>query len=139
MNPDKFQAFAVGGETFDEKPTFNIGEAEISGDETVKFLGTEIDSLLSFDTQVSNMCKRVSQQINILRRIGKYLNFESRKAVYHAFIMSTFNFCPLVWHFCYKSNTEKLERIHFRALKFMFSSMMTLLAERVPPLFIYPV
>ena len=66
------------------------------------------------------MCKKASQQINVLRRIGKYLNFESRKAVYHAFIMSTFNFCPLVWHFCSKSNTEKLERIHFRALKFIF-------------------
>ena len=65
------------------------------------------------------MCKNASQQINILRRIGKYLNFESRKAVYHAFIMSTFNFCPLVWHFCSKSN-EKLEIIHFRALKFIF-------------------
>ena len=119
-NPDKFQAFAVGGKTFDEKPTFNIGEAEISCDETVKLLGIEIDYLLSFDTQVSNMCKKASQQINVLRRIGKYLNFESRKAVYHAFIMSTFNFCPLVWHFCSKSNTEKLERIHFRALKFIF-------------------
>ena len=120
-NPDKFQAFAVGEKTFDEKPTFNIGEAEISCDETVKLLGIEIDYLLSFDTQVSNMCKKASQQINVLRRIGKYLNFESRKAVYHAFIMSTFNFCPLVWHFCSKSNTEKLERIHFRALKFIFS------------------
>ena len=26
--PDTFQAFTVGGKTFDEKPTINIGEAE---------------------------------------------------------------------------------------------------------------
>ena len=53
-NPDKFQAVAVSGKTFDEKPTFNIGEAEISCEESVKLHGIEIDYLLSFDTQVSN-------------------------------------------------------------------------------------
>ena len=46
--------------------------------------------LLTFDKQVSNNYKKASQQINVLKRISKYLNFESRKAVYHAFIMSTF-------------------------------------------------
>ena len=34
--------------------------------------------------------------------------------------MSNFNFCPLIWHFCSKGNTEKLEKVHFRALKFIF-------------------
>ena len=93
---------------------------KVECEETVKLLGDEIDYLLTFDTQVSIMCKKASQQITVLRRIGINLNFESRKAVCHAFIMSTFNFCPLVCHFCSKTNTEKLERIHFRALKFIF-------------------
>ena len=123
-NPYKFQAFAVGERTFGEKPTFKLGETEVECEETVKLLGVEIDHLLTFDTQVSIMCKKASQQINVLRRIGKYLNFESCKAVYHTFIMSTFNFCPLVWHFCSKTNTEKLERIHFRALKFIFQDFV---------------
>ena len=69
---------------------------------------------------ISNMCKNASQQINVLKRIGKSLNSESRKAVYHAFIMPFFNFCPLTCHFCKKSNTEKLEKINFRALKFVY-------------------
>ena len=34
--------------------------------------------------------------------------------------MSYFNFCPLIWHFCPKANSDKLEKIHFRALKFIF-------------------
>ena len=93
-NSEKFQAFAVGEKTYGEKPTFKIGETEIECEKTVKLLGVEIDYLLTFDTQVSNMCKKASQQINVLKRIGKYLNFESREAVYHASIMSTLNFCP---------------------------------------------
>ena len=34
--------------------------------------------------------------------------------------MSIFNFCPLIWHFCSKPNTVKLEKINYRALKFVF-------------------
>ena len=92
------------------KPVFKIGEVEIECEETVKLLGVEIDSHLKFDVHASNMCKKASQQIDVLKRIGKYLNFESRKSVYHAFIMSIFNFCPLIWHFC--SNSKKLENIN---------------------------
>ena len=34
--------------------------------------------------------------------------------------MSNLNFCPLIWHFYSKGNTEKLEKIHFSAVKFIF-------------------
>ena len=57
--------------------------------------------------------------MNVLKRIGRFLNFESRKTIYHAFIMSAFNCCPLIWHFCIKANTNKLERINYRALRFV--------------------
>ena len=140
-NPDKFQALAVGEKTFALKPKFKIGEAEVECEETVKLLGVEIDSRLKFDVHISAMCRKASQQINVLKRIGKFLNFESRKAVYHAFIMSIFNFCPLIWHFCSKPNTEKLEKINYRALKFVFqdftSSYEGLLFKAGPQRFIF--
>ena len=47
--------------------------------------------------------------------------------------MSNFNFCLLIWHFCSKGNTEKLEKVHFRALKFIFqtfSSSYEILLEK---------
>ena len=109
-NRDKFQAVAVGERTHGERPTFKIGEAEIGCDETFKLLGVDIDYRLKFNEQISNICRKASQQINVLKRIGKILNFESKKTIYHAFIMSNFNFCPLIWHFCSKGNTEKLEK-----------------------------
>ena len=135
-DPDKFQAVAVGKRTRGERPTFKIGEAEIGCDETVKLLGVGIDYRLKFDEQISNICRKDSQQINVLKRIGKVLNFESRKTIYHAFIMSNFNFCPLIWHFCSKGNTEKIEEVHFRALKFIFqdfNSTYDILLEKAGP------
>ena len=108
----------MGERTFDRKPIFRIGEAQIECETIAKLLGIEIDYLLKYDVQ--NICGKTSQQINVLKRTGKFLNFEARKTLYHAFIMSNFNFCPLIWHFCSKTNSDKLEKVHFRALKFIF-------------------
>ena len=33
-----------------------------------------------------------------------------------SFILSNFNYCPLVWHFCSKSDTDRMERIQKQAL-----------------------
>ena len=41
-------------------------------------------------------------------------------SIFRAFILTHFNYCALVWHFCGATNTEKLERIQCRALRFVF-------------------
>jgi hypothetical protein len=41
--------------------------------------------------------------------------------IYYSFILSNFNYCPLVWHFCGESNTKKLEKIQERALRFIYN------------------
>ena len=117
-NPDKFQGLALGKRAFDRKPTFSIKGAEIECTEDAKLLGVDIDYMLNFNTHIKNVCRRASRQINVLKRIGKYLPI--KLVIYHAFIMSIFNFCPLAWHYCRKGNTDKLEKLHFRALKFVY-------------------
>ena len=119
-NPDKFQALAVGKKTFEKRPTFNIGNDTITCDESVKLLGVDLDYKLNFDMHTANICKKASNQINALKRIGKFLDFKSRKTIYHAFILSNFNFCPLIWHFCSQTNNDKLEKLNYRALRFIF-------------------
>ena len=124
-NPDKFQALAVGERTYSQKPTFNIGNIDIKCDDTVTLLGVDIDFLLSFDQHLACLCKKSSRQLNVLARIGKFLTLEGRRSIYHAFIMSNFNYCPLVWHFCKKSASDKLEKLNFRALKFVYQTFDT--------------
>ena len=38
--------------------------------------------------------------------------------IYKSFVLSNFNFCPLVWHFCGLANTHKIERLNECALRF---------------------
>ena len=47
---------------------------------------------------------------------------ETRLLVFKSFIGANFSYCPIVWHFCSKVNTEKLEKLQYRGLKIVFSS-----------------
>ena len=41
------------------------------------------------------------------------------------FVMSQFNYCPLVWHFCKPGDTHKMEKIQERALRFIYNDYTT--------------
>ena len=58
--------------------------------------------------------------MNVLQRLARYLDQDSRMAIFRCFILSHFNYCALVWHFCGATNTKQLERIQCRALRFVF-------------------
>ena len=87
----------------------------------VKLLGVELDYQLNFDPQVTNLCKKAAKQLNVLQRLSKFLNVSTRLIIFKSCIRLNFNFCPLIWHFCSKSNTEKLEKLQFRALRIVFN------------------
>ena len=65
--------------------------------------------------------KKASRQLNVLKRLGKYLNKLGKLTIYHSFILSNFNFCPLSWHFCSEANTNKIEKIQEQALRFIYN------------------
>ena len=81
-----------------------------------------IDNKLKFHTQISNSCQKASRQLNVLFRIGKHLNRLCKLTIYYPFILSNFNFCPLSWHFCSKANTNKIEKIQERSLRFIYEN-----------------
>ena len=82
-------------------------------------LGITIDSQLNFNVHVSNMCNKAGRQLNVLQRLKGSLDYSSRLSIYKSFIMSNFNYCPVVWMFTSKSSLSKLEGIQKRALRFV--------------------
>ena len=120
-NPDKFHFML-----FSPKPTAQQvlrirDDTSLMSEAEVKVLGVTIDDKLSFSQHISACCKKAARQLNALARISKHLNINSRRAIYNSFIMSNFNYCPLVWHFCGHVNNQKLEKIQERALRILFA------------------
>ena len=85
----------------------------------MKVLGIDNDDRLTFGGHVSNMCIKAGRQLNALQRLKGSLDQDSRMAIYKSFIMSNFNYCPLIWMFTSKKPLSKLENIKKCALRFV--------------------
>ncbi len=60
-------------------------------------------------------------------------DIREREVIHNTFILANFNYCPLVWHFCDKSSTRKIEKTQERALRFLLNnktSSFALLLEK---------
>ena len=87
----------------------------------VKVLGITVDYRLTFNEHIRICTLKAARQLNALSRISKYLDTKSKSVLYHSFIASNFNYCPIVWHFCGVVNNNKLEKIQERSLRILFS------------------
>ena len=115
-NPDTFQVLAVGKKTFDKNMKICIQNSTLSCEETVKLLGMAIDYQLNFDIHISSICRKASQQLNILKRLGRYLDRLSKLTIFHTFTLGNFNFCPLARHFCTDKNSKKFNSSYINLL-----------------------
>ena len=74
--------------------------------------GVTIDYQLKFDKHVSDICKKSSRQLNVLKHIGKQITKLGRLST----ILSTcqsFIYCPVIWHFWGEVNTYNWSEWNF--------------------------
>ena len=75
-----------------------------------------IDCQLTFYPQIKEVCKRVSQKTKALLRIRGYLNQSQTEVLINSYILSAFNYCPLVWMFCSKKAHDLINATYRRTL-----------------------
>ncbi len=119
VNADKFQAIIFGCKNNDM--IFNINDIEICDQNEVKLLGITFDHKLSFDTHVSDICRKAGKQLCVLRRLSSTLDQECKLLIYNTFIFSNFNYCSSIWHFCNVTCSKKIEKIQERALRYIYN------------------
>ena len=88
-----------------------------------------IDSQLNFDEQVSLICKKVNDQLNVMIRFRKLVNTSTLLQLYKVFVLPRFQFFSVVWHFCSSRNSEKLESLNKRALHVIFDDRESTLSH----------
>ena len=87
----------------------------------VKHLGIEIDNKLNFNNHINTIYRSLANQLNALKRLRRFLGIEERKALIQSFVLSNFNYCPLVWMLSSVKSLNKIENLQKRALRFMLS------------------
>ena len=85
-------------------------------------LGITIDKKLTFKQHIENLCRKAQYKLHASRRIRKFLTIEKAKILGNAFIVSQFNYAPLLWMFCRKTLYSKIGKIHHKTLKVIYES-----------------
>ena len=106
-----------------------INHIQIENNTSEKLLGVTIDSDLKFDIHVNNLCKKATQKLNALARISGYMDSSKKRTIMKAFITSHFSYCPLVWMFHSRELNNKINRIHERSLRLVYSDKTSTFQE----------
>ena len=122
INSDKFQAIIL------DKKKSNITNIPLTVDnQTIKsvpsvaLLGIHLDDKLNFNLHISNICRSAANQLNALIRLKNYLSFNAKRVLINSYIISNFNYCPLVWMFSTAKSLNKIESLQKRTLRFLYN------------------
>ena len=99
----------------------DVGHSKVIEEHKVKLLGVWIDSDLSFDDHINNICRNAAKKLNALTRQCAILPFYRRKILMNAFFNSQFSHCPLVWMSHSRSINTKIDNLHFRSLRMIYN------------------
>ena len=111
------------------KVTANIDGNVIESEEHQVLLGVTIDSNLTFDKHVNDLCKKASAKFYAFARIAGYMDLTKCRMIMNAFIKSQFSYCPLIWMFHSRELNHKINAIHERSLRITFKDRTSTFEE----------
>ena len=79
--------------------TTKIGNNFIESEKEQVLLGIMINWNLTFENHFNNICKRASKKLNALARVAPYMKIQKRRIIMKSFVLSQFEYCPLIWMF----------------------------------------
>ena len=126
INPDKFQVIILDKKKSNLTNTpLTIDNQTIKSVPSAELLGIHLDGKLNFNLHMSNICRSAANQLNALIRLKSYLSFNVKRVLINSYIISYFNYCPLVWMFSTAKSLNKIESIQKRPLQFLYKLFNT--------------
>ena len=86
-----------------------------------ELLGVTIDSNLNFKEHILSLCKKANRKLHALSRVSKYMTLNKRRILMKYFIISQFNYCPLIWMIHNRGLNNTINHIHERALRIVYN------------------
>jgi len=115
LNPDKSEAVVVGtGARQRVEGAVNavsLGAISIPVSESVRSLGVTIDSTLSFDRHVNEVCRAAHYHIKALRHIRKCISNDDAKQIAVSVVTARLDYCNSILYRMSRTNIAKLQRV----------------------------
>ena len=123
MNSDKCHLLISGHKH--EVFIANVGGKQVIESNKVRLFGIDLDSKLSFTDHLDNILCKASSKLNALSRLCVLLPFHRKRTLMHAFILSQFKHCPLIWMCHNRGMNHKINNLHCRALRMVYNDYVS--------------
>ena len=84
---------------------------------SVKYLGIIVDGSLTWSDQVKYVRKKSLSTLAAIRGVSLHLSSNVLVTLYNAFVLHYLTYCCVVWHFCSKTLSDNLQRVHNYAMR----------------------
>ena len=89
-------------------------------EDLLEIFGVTLDNKLIFSGNIWPQFKKIKNQFSVKTRFGKLISTKTLLLSYKVFILPHFYYCSMVWHFCSKRDSDKLDLLNKRILQFIF-------------------
>ncbi|XP_044182006.1 uncharacterized protein LOC122962827 [Acropora millepora] len=121
MHPSKSKFMFIGSsynlKIKNTEEPFVVNNIPVSGTDTHKCLGVQIDEKLFWDSHIDMICKRTSAGIGAMRCIKPSVSVDTLEKVYKSLVQPYFEYCSPLWDNCGKLLKDKLQRFQSRAAR----------------------
>jgi hypothetical protein len=117
-----------------DNPSYLLDSQEISTVDEIKFLGVTIDKELNFNDHVTSIVRKVSNQLQVIKRHKRLIDTNSKVKLYNAYFLPQLNYCSIVWNFRGQRNSVKLDKLNERSLRFVYNDFNSTYEQRQPSL-----
>ena len=121
LNGDKTELLVLTARQRPEPPldSIKIGTDIIKASKSAKNIGVWLDSALSMDVQINNICKTAFYHLRNIAKIRKFLTHRQCEILIHAFISSKLDYCNVLLSGLQQSRIDRLQHVQNSAARLL--------------------
>ena len=100
-------------------PVTKVNNINLSFSSETKILGVNIDNKLLFAKQISNLCSKISSNIQLLKRLEHFLPLTIIKKLYYTIVHPHITYGIEVWGISCRTQLAGLRRLIDKCLKIL--------------------
>ena len=105
-----------------ESISITINEHSIASVKTQKHLGITIDKKFTQEQHIDLVYQNVSRKLTLMKLLSKYVNQNSLKQYYNAYVLPVIDFWCVVWSNTINANLTRLVKLQKRAARMILKA-----------------